>query len=229
MEVDSKKFNNDPESTGTKKGGKKRRSKWVCWGWVISAVLAIGLLILILSLTVFKAKRPTTTVNSVSLRDFHLSLDILRLRVLLNVSVDANIAVHNPNKVSFHYDNSTALLKYRDTQVGEVPIPAGKIGSGQTLPMNVTLTLMADRLLAGNSLFSDVRSGTLVLSTYTRITGDTKDVPSSPTAMLSVTMEAEQLRKCFTQQPINPEDETNIRMPTAELFSAELIAPSNQY
>lgn len=166
MEVDSKK----PSSNEIQRG-RGRRSKAICWGWVISGILVVGLIILILGLTVFKAKRPATTVNSVSLKDFHLSVDILRLRVLLNVTLDADLSVTNPNRVAFQYDNSSAVLEYRGQVVGEAPIPAGNIGSRQTLPMNITLTLMADRLLSDSNLYSDVTSGTLPLTTYTRISG----------------------------------------------------------
>lgn len=167
MEVDSKK----PSSSNEIKRGRGGRSKAICWGWVISGILVVGLIILILGLTVFKAKRPATTVNSVSLKDFQLSVDILRLRVLLNVTLDADLSVTNPNRVAFQYDNSSAVLEYRGQVVGEAPIPAGKIGSRQTLPMNITLTLMADRLLSDSNLYSDITSGTLPLTTYTRISG----------------------------------------------------------
>lgn len=134
-------------------------------------ILVVGIVILVLGLTVFKAKRPVTSVNSVSLRDFDLSLDVLALRVRLNVSLDVNVAVKNPNKVGFQFTNSSALLKYRGQVVGEVPIPAGKIGAQQTLSMNITLALMADRLLSNSNLYSDVASGTVPLSTFTRISG----------------------------------------------------------
>ncbi|KAL3531584.1 hypothetical protein ACH5RR_005105 [Cinchona calisaya] len=164
MEVDSK-----------KNSSRRRRSsctsKRICAA-VTAVILILGLVILVLGLTVFKAKRPVTTVNSVSIRDFDLSLDILGLKVRLNVTLDANIAVKNPNRVGFRFDNSSAVLKYRGQVVGDVPIPAGKIGPKETLPMNITLTLLADRLLSNSNLYSDVvTGGTLPLSTFTRISG----------------------------------------------------------
>ncbi|XP_022860835.1 uncharacterized protein LOC111381295 [Olea europaea var. sylvestris] len=149
---------------------KKRRRKIICLV-VISVILALALIFLILGLTVFKAKRPVITVNSVALSDLDFSFDVARLRVLLNVSVDTSIAVKNPNRVGFKYKNSTALLKYRGDVVGEVPVPAGKIGARDSMIMNLTLTLMADRVLSNSNLYSDIRSGTLPLQTYTRIAG----------------------------------------------------------
>ncbi|CAA3003641.1 Late embryogenesis abundant, LEA-14 [Olea europaea subsp. europaea] len=137
---------------------KKRRRKIICLV-VISVILALALIFLILGLTVFKAKRPVITVNSVALSDLDFSFDVARLRVLLNVSVDTSIAVKNPNRVGFKYKNSTALLKYRGDVVGEVPVPAGKIGARDSMIMNLTLTLMADRVLSNSNLYSDIRSG----------------------------------------------------------------------
>lgn len=146
------------------------RRRCICL-WVTALILGLGLLLLILGLTVFKAKRPLTTVNSVALDDLDFSLDITRLRVLLNVTLDLGISLTNPNRVGFKYSNGTAFLMYRGNDVGEVPVPAGKIGARDTRSLNLTLTLMADRLLSNSALYSDVVSGTLPFQTYIRIAG----------------------------------------------------------
>ncbi|XP_057458950.1 uncharacterized protein LOC130749588 [Lotus japonicus] len=149
---------------GSSKGGK------VCL-IVTGILIAIVLLIVILALTVFKAKHPVTTVDSMKLEDVDVKLDIAKLRVDLNVTLDVNLSVKNPNKVGFKYSDSTAQLNYRGQQIGEVPIPAGEISSDQTKGFNLTLTIMADRLLSNSQLFSDVTSGTLPLNTFSRISG----------------------------------------------------------
>ncbi|KAF7825380.1 late embryogenesis abundant protein [Senna tora] len=148
-----------------------RRRMRVCVAVTAALVVAIVLVIVILAFTVFKAKRPVTAVDSVSVRDMDMSLDIARLRVNLNVSLDVHISVTNPNKVGFRYSDSTALLNYRGQLIGEAPIPAGRISSGGTAAMNLTLTIMADRLLSTSQLFSDVTSGSLPLNTWIRISG----------------------------------------------------------
>jgi hypothetical protein len=125
----------------------------------------------ILGLTVFKAKDPVTTVNSVALKDLSFDLDIAKLGVYLNVTLDVNISIKNPNKVGFKYKNSSALLNYRGRVVGEVPIPAAKISPDQTVTMNLMLTVLADRLISNSNLVSDVISGTLPLTASTRISG----------------------------------------------------------
>ncbi|PIN01037.1 hypothetical protein CDL12_21784 [Handroanthus impetiginosus] len=148
----------------------KTRRRCICLS-VTAVILALGLLFLILGLTVFKAKRPVTTVNSVALDDLDFSLDIARFRVLLNVTLDVDMSIYNPNRVGFKYSNGTASLRYRGTDVGVIPVPAGKIGSRDTRSMNLTLTLMADRLLSNSALYSDAISGTLPFQAYVRIPG----------------------------------------------------------
>ncbi|CAL5187336.1 unnamed protein product [Lathyrus oleraceus] len=133
--------------------------------------IAIVLLILILAFTVFKAKHPVNTVDSVKLQNFDVHLDIAKLKVDLNVTLDVNVSVKNPNKVAFKYSNTTALLNYRGHLIGEVPIPAGHISSGGTNGFNLTLTVMADRLLSNSQLYSDIISGTLPLNTFVTIQG----------------------------------------------------------
>ncbi|KAL6988246.1 hypothetical protein U1Q18_013994 [Sarracenia purpurea var. burkii] len=148
----------------------RKRKRNICLA-VIAVILGLVLVIVILGLTVFKARRPVTTVNSVALKDLQFSLDILRLKVYLNATLDVSLSIKNPNKVGFKYSNSSALLKYRGELVGEAPLLASKISADQTLPMNITLTLMADRLLSNSDLYSDIMSGTLPLTTFTRISG----------------------------------------------------------
>ncbi|KAL7095037.1 hypothetical protein ACP275_10G000500 [Erythranthe tilingii] len=148
----------------------RRRRRCICLS-VTAVILSLGMLFLILGLTVFKTKRPVTTVNSISLDDLDLSLDLARLSVRLNVTLDVSVSVENPNRVGFKYNNSTAFLRYKGNDVGEVPIPAGKIGARDTRSLNLTLTLMADRLLSDSNLYSDAASGTLPFQTYIRISG----------------------------------------------------------
>ncbi|MCI11962.1 harpin-induced 1, partial [Trifolium medium] len=116
-------------------------------------------------------KHPVTTVDSLKLQDFDLNLDIAKLRVDLNITLDVDVSVKNPNKVGFKYSNTTAHLNYRGQLIGEVPIIAGEISSGETKGFNLTLTVMADRLLSNSQLYSDITSGSLPLNTFLIISG----------------------------------------------------------
>ncbi|XP_047323879.1 uncharacterized protein LOC124927504 [Impatiens glandulifera] len=157
-------------SKEVEKKQRRRRCWFICLGLILF-VLAIAIILLVLAFTVFKAKHPVVTVNSINIKDLNIDLDILRLQVHINVSLDIDLSLKNPNKVGFKYTNSTSSLEYRGKVVGEFPIPAGKISAGKTVGMNITLTLMADRLLSNAQLYSDVISGNMSLSTHTRISG----------------------------------------------------------
>ncbi|KAF7144152.1 hypothetical protein RHSIM_Rhsim05G0234400 [Rhododendron simsii] len=148
----------------------RKRRRNICLV-VIAVILGLVLLMVILGLTVFKAKHPVTTVNSVALKDFDFSLNLAKLGVYLNVTLDVNLSIKNPNKVGFKYTNSSAFLNYRGQVVGQAPLPASKIPSDQTVTMNLTLTVLADRLISNSNLYSDIISGTLPLNTFTRIAG----------------------------------------------------------
>ncbi|XP_058075236.1 uncharacterized protein LOC131223751 [Magnolia sinica] len=147
---------------------RKRKKIWIA---ISAFVLFVLLILLILGFTVFKPKHAITTVNSVKLSGMQVSLDPINLRVDLNVTLDLNISVKNPNPASFRFGNSSTLLYYRDGIVGEAGIPAGEILSHKTMDMNATLALMADRLVLDSNVYSDVLSGTLPLKTSTRIAG----------------------------------------------------------
>nr|XP_016500808.1 PREDICTED: uncharacterized protein LOC107819236 [Nicotiana tabacum] len=171
MDVESKQGN---KSTGMTRlpNYRSRRGRNCCF-ICLAVLLLLGLLFLILGLTVFKAKKPVTTVNSVSLRDMDFSVDIVRLQVHLNVTLQADLSVTNPNRVGFKYDSTSAILQYKGQVIGDAPIPDGEIGSRETRPMNITLSVMADRLLSDSGLYSDVLSGSgmLSLTTYVKLSG----------------------------------------------------------
>ncbi|KAH7515143.1 uncharacterized protein LOC107431396 [Ziziphus jujuba] len=154
----------------TESGRRRNRSRAICLG-VMAVVVVAAVIIVILSLTVFKPKRPVTTIDAVSLADMDVSLNVAKLAVDLNVTLDVDLSVRNPNKVGFKYADSTAFLNYRGQTVGEASIPAGGISSDETKPMNLTLTVMADRLLSTSQIYSDVLAGTVPFNARTRISG----------------------------------------------------------
>ncbi|KAL0328530.1 UNVERIFIED_CONTAM: hypothetical protein Scaly_2285600 [Sesamum calycinum] len=139
--------------------------------WVAAATVALGSLLPPPRLTVFKPKHPITTVDSIAVSDLHFSIDVAELRVHLNVTLNANVTVKNPNRLDFTYANSSAFLIYRGKEVGEAAIPAGEIGGGAAQSLNLNLTLMADRLLSDSDFYSDVISGTLPLQTNVKLPG----------------------------------------------------------
>ncbi|GMH10068.1 hypothetical protein Nepgr_011909 [Nepenthes gracilis] len=177
MDVESSttpiKEKNPPSQSKMDPLGRSRRRRNICL-ITAAAIIALVIALVIIGVTVFRARRPVTTVNSVSLENFHLSLNVLQISAQINVTLLAGISVKNPNKVGMKYTNSSAIVQYRGIVVGEAPIPAGSISAGETLPMNITIDIMADRLLTNSKFYTDVFNGTLPISTYTRISGKVK-------------------------------------------------------
>ncbi|KAH7843209.1 hypothetical protein Vadar_013893 [Vaccinium darrowii] len=132
----------------------RRQRRYICLA-VVAFILGVFLILLVLGLTVFKVKRPATTVHSIVVKDLQTSLDIPKLKAYLNISFDVNLSIKNKNKIGFKFTNSGAFLNYRGQVVGEVPIPAVEISADKTFNMDLTVTFMADRLLSDSDLYLD--------------------------------------------------------------------------
>ncbi|KAL1556235.1 hypothetical protein AAHA92_11886 [Salvia divinorum] len=154
----------------------KRRKllKWL--SAAIAAALALSLIILLLAFTVFKPRHPVITVNSIAVSDLNFSFDVARLGVRFNLSLDTNVTARNPNRVGFRYADSSAVLRFRGGDVGEVPIPAGEIGAGETRNLDLTLVLMTDRLIFDSDFYAEAFSGTLRFETFIRMAGKVRVV-----------------------------------------------------
>ncbi|CAL9246429.1 unnamed protein product [Arabidopsis halleri] len=155
---------------GGKKVRRKRNCK-ICICFTILLLLLIFVVILILAFTLFKPKRPITTIDSVTVDRLRASVNPLLLQVILNLTLNVDLSLKNPNRVGFSYDSSSALLNYRGQLIGEAPLPANRIAARQTVPLNLTLTLMADRLLSESQLLSDVMAGVIPLNTFVKVSG----------------------------------------------------------
>lgn len=150
--------------------GRSHRKRNICIG-ILVGIIAIVLLIVILALTVFKAKDPKTAINSITVQDLSVALDMARTRVNLNVTLDVNMGIKNPNKVSMKLKKGNADIIYRGDTVGVAPIPVAKISADKTTALNLTVTLLADRLVSNSQLLSDVIAGSMPMTTRAKISG----------------------------------------------------------
>ncbi|KAG9443370.1 hypothetical protein H6P81_014710 [Aristolochia fimbriata] len=167
----------------------------------VAAFLIFVLIVLVLALTVFKPKHAITTVKSAKLAGMKAAINVPNMGLDLNVTLDLDILVKNPNHASFKYTNSVALLYYKGMEIGEAEIPAGKILSEETLEMNVTLNVLADRLLSNSDAYSDVTSGQVQVQTSTRISGKNGPMtetgePSAPPKPLDDARRRRRRRRC---------------------------------
>ncbi|KAL5720766.1 hypothetical protein ACHQM5_013405 [Ranunculus cassubicifolius] len=152
----------------------KKRIKPLCIAFTTILVLLLVLVVIsiVLFFTVFKPKHPITTINSINLKGFKASLDLPRLRLNLNLTLIVNLTIKNRNKATFKYGNdSMSMIYYRNEVVGQGILPAGKLSSKQSTKINSEVKILADRIIGNPNVFSDVVSGKLPLTTYTKISG----------------------------------------------------------
>lgn len=144
---------------------------------VVGAALLLLLLLLfvvalVLALTVFKPKDPTTQLVSAALEGISPRLSLPDIHFQLNLTLHLTILLHNPNHVSFNHAQGTSVLFYRGNQIGDTLIYAGLIPAKGSVTLPSRLTLQVDRLASNiTTLIGDVMEGQLSLESSTRIPG----------------------------------------------------------
>ncbi|XP_010525241.1 PREDICTED: uncharacterized protein LOC104803064 [Tarenaya hassleriana] len=156
----------------TEKNRLRRRNHIRCFGCVAVTVLVLAVTVLILAFTVFRVKEPKIQMNSIKITSLDISLGPQILQPLINVSMAADLSIKNPNSVSFKFGNTTTEVYYHGTVVGVARGPPGKARARRTMRMNITMDILADRMLSsGGDLVRDVGSGSLNMTAYTVVGG----------------------------------------------------------
>ncbi|KAK4415893.1 hypothetical protein Salat_2696700 [Sesamum alatum] len=152
-----------------------RRRRWVkCCGCIAAVVLVQAIVVVILIFTVFKVKDPIIRMTGVTVQRLELIAGTTTPRPGSNMTLNAHVSVKNPNYASFKYQNTTTALYYRGTVIGEARVPPGRARARRTMRMNVTVDVMTDRILSQPHLSSDINSGLVAISSYTRVGGRVK-------------------------------------------------------
>ncbi|XP_057805751.1 late embryogenesis abundant protein At1g64065-like [Salvia miltiorrhiza] len=196
----------DDEAGATAVGGGRRRRQQLlrCCGCCGAVVLLQAVVIVILIFTVFKVKDPVIRLNGVTVDRLDLINGTATPRPGSNMSLTADVSVKNPNFASFRYPETTSALFYRGAAIGEARGPAGRARARRTARMNVTVEVIADRVLAQPDLGSDINSGLLTLGSYTEVGGKVKilmvkkhvRVTMNCSLTVNVTSQAIQGQKC---------------------------------
>ncbi|KAH7440590.1 hypothetical protein KP509_03G000900 [Ceratopteris richardii] len=152
---------------------KRRKAALIgCCGVLAFTTVLLGLIILILAFTVFKAKEPDISIKQIELGSLGLPTSLNLSDLHLNLSLTVVVSVYNPNHASFRYSNSTSFMFYRQLIVGEASVPAGKIGARDTEVLRSTLMLNASSsLLLEPNLLTDFSAGSFPMSTSSIVYG----------------------------------------------------------
>ncbi|KAG1330386.1 putative Late embryogenesis abundant protein [Cocos nucifera] len=153
----------------------RRRRCLICCGSCTALVAVIAIVLVIVTLTVYKVKEPVMTMNSVTIKNLKIQTgSSLTSPVAVNMTLVADVSVKNPNAVSFRFGRSTTTVFYQEGEMGVAYGPPGMAGAHKTFRLNVTVDVMADRLLSDTNLIGDLAAGKLDLSTSTRVGGRVK-------------------------------------------------------
>ncbi|KAG0554890.1 hypothetical protein KC19_12G128100 [Ceratodon purpureus] len=147
-----------------------KRRKWgLCCGVCFVVILALGIVAIALSQTIFKFRDPKIALNNVKVQNVSMNLDLASLSTLLSVSVSADVQVDNPNYYDFRYNNSTMVLAYHGSQVGVVELGGGTIRSRKIVDLPAVITVEALKLVLNG--LQDLTSGVASLTLNAVIPG----------------------------------------------------------
>lgn len=168
-------YNDDDNITLELHKNKRRRRRCIkCCGCCTATILVTVVIMLVLGFTVFRVHEPTIRMNSVKIDGINHLLTTTTLQPNVNLTVSADVSVKNRNSVSFKFNEATTRLFYDDVAVGEAVTPPGTAKARRTLRMNVTVEIMVEKILSVPRLGSDLKSGELLVTSYTTINGRIK-------------------------------------------------------
>lgn len=146
----------------------KRIKKFVTWCGCITAILLLFIvIIIILAFTVYNVKEPEVRMNAVTLISGNFTSGN-------NVTILADMSVKNTNSFTFRYEAVNTTVFYNGIDIGGGIQPPGKAKAQRTARLNVTLVIIAKRLVDNQEWIIDIRDQALNFSTYTRINGKVK-------------------------------------------------------
>lgn len=119
-------------------------------------LIIVSIVIVTLSLTIFKPKNPLISVH---LAGFDHSQFFLLPNLTTNVSLGMVITIANPNHGSFKYRDSIGHINYRDTIVGEVPMGAELVPARSEINVSTSADFMVGKLIHDPNFWSDIIPG----------------------------------------------------------------------
>ncbi|KAK7358566.1 hypothetical protein VNO77_00499 [Canavalia gladiata] len=141
-----------------------------CCGCVTALVLIFVVIILVLGFTVYNVKEPEVRMNRVILLNRTLANGAIN-----DVTLLADISLKNSNAFTFRFGYTNTTVYYDGTEIGEGTSPPGKAKARRSIRFNVTMEIMAKKLLAVPSSESDIRDDqALNISSYTMVDGKVK-------------------------------------------------------
>ena len=144
-----------------RQGHKKLMKRCAC---PLASLLLLAIVIIVLIFTIFRVKGPMITMNTIKITKFQLVNTTMTPQPGANMSLVA----------SFRYANTTTSLYYHGVLVEEARGPPGRAKARRTLRMNVTIDVIMDRVVSSPDFATDLGSGLLTMSSFSRVSGQVK-------------------------------------------------------
>ncbi|KAF8016686.1 hypothetical protein BT93_H2033 [Corymbia citriodora subsp. variegata] len=122
--------------------------------WAILTVIIVTL-----SLTIFKPKQPQITAHPIGLEN--IQFNVSHTNVTLDITLSILVTIDNPNYGGFEYESTTGYVNYHGSTVAEVPIKHNKIPARAKVNITASTDLVADELMSNPSFWEDVALGCL--------------------------------------------------------------------
>ncbi|MED6191498.1 hypothetical protein PIB30_000596 [Stylosanthes scabra] len=148
-----------------------------CCGCFTALICIVAVILIVLSFTVYNVQDPDVRLDSVTIVNGTLNLKANATATSSsdNVTLLAHLIVKNTNSFTFRYGTTTTQVSYDGIEIGVGTLPPGKTKGKRTAMLNVTMEVVAKKLVDAPGLRRDVEEDQAVnISSYTRIDGRVK-------------------------------------------------------
>lgn len=167
----------------------KRSSK--CLVYILLAVVLQSIAFLVFGLVVLRIKTPRLQLSNVAVKDLRYQSESL------NMTVVAEIRLHNMNFGRFKFHGGSTTLLYGNATIGATNIYGGRVGSREKRKINATVTVITESSheLSENIYMNfsrDIGSGMVNLRSFAELRGEVrvvKIVNRRRTAFMNCTMD----------------------------------------
>ncbi|XP_061995606.1 late embryogenesis abundant protein At1g64065-like [Rosa rugosa] len=140
----------------------RRKKRIKCLIYIVVFAVFQIIVITVLALTVMRVKSPKFRIQAITVEELNTTSNpSLTMRFI------AEVSVKNPNFGRYKYDQTSISFIYKGTQVGDAVVPQE---TARTKATRKTIVSGAVTTINSN-LASDISSGSMTLSTYSKING----------------------------------------------------------
>ncbi|PON96947.1 Late embryogenesis abundant protein [Trema orientale] len=150
-------------------GGLDGRRRRKCLAYIVAGVILQTLIIVLFVVFVMRIRTPKVRLASVSVET--LNLNSSSKSPSFNLKVNAQVAVKNTNFGHYKFENSTATISYRGTEVGKTTLVKARARARSTKKFNVTVSFNSNKVSSNPHLGSDISSKNLTFSASAKLEG----------------------------------------------------------